>query len=100
MEVHGVPLVVITGGKVVLEEGKLQVTQGAGRFVPTPANNSIIYDRVRQRERTRKPRPVPREPYAGDVIDLAAEMSRNMTVTETETEGTVDANMHFRGKTS
>ena len=51
MVVHGVPVVVITGGKVVLEDGKLHVTQGAGRFVPTPGNNPTIYDRVRQRER-------------------------------------------------
>ena len=51
MEVHGVPVVVVTGGRVVLEDGKLQVTQGAGRFVPTPGNNPVIYDRVRQRER-------------------------------------------------
>ena len=51
MVVHGVPVVVVAGGKVVLEDGKLQVTQGAGRFVPTPGNNPTIYDRVRQRER-------------------------------------------------
>jgi len=101
MEVHGVPLVVITGGRVVLEDGKLQVTQGAGRFVPTPGNNPIIYDRVRQRERVRKPAPVPREPYTGEVFDLATEMANAHVSDSTAPAPAADPNnIHLRGKTS
>lgn len=100
MVVHGVPLVVITGGKVVLEDGKLQVTQGAGRFIPTPGNNPTIYDRVRQRERVRKPVPVLREPYTGDVIDLAEEVARNATITDSADNVADPANINVRGKTN
>jgi len=103
MEVHGVPVVVVTGGRVVLEDGKLQVTQGAGRFVHTPGNNPIIYDRVRQRERVRRPVPVPREPYTGEVFDLATELERNATVADTAAAAVApasDSNIHLRGKTS
>ena len=129
------PVVVVQGGRVVLEDGKLQVTQGAGRFVPTPGNNPIIYDRVRQRERVnsnfspqfsiqfsvlyvnvsifvflqmnyqvRRPVPVPREPYTGEVFDLATELERNATVADTAASALAPAsdagNIHLRGKTS
>jgi len=50
MTVRGVPEVVITGGRVVLDEEGLHLTQGAGKFVPTPANAPYVYGRVASRD--------------------------------------------------
>ena len=53
----------------------------------------------------RKPAPVPREPYTGDVFDLAAELERNATISETAADAINSAaadpaNIHVRGKTT
>jgi len=68
MEVHGVPQVVITRGKVVLDGDGLKVTTGAGRFIPTPCFAETVYSKVDIRERLRKPVGIDREPYTGPVI--------------------------------
>lgn len=52
---RGVAETVITGGRVVLEDGELRVTQGAGRFVPTPPNCQYLYGRVEARDKVRAP---------------------------------------------
>ncbi len=54
MRCHGVPVMVITGGYVVLDEGQdLRVRQGTGRFVPTPAFAPYVFSKVQARERVR-----------------------------------------------
>ena len=50
MTCHGVPSVVISNGRVVLEEGNLLVSQGAGRFVETPCFSDYVYSRVAIRD--------------------------------------------------
>lgn len=74
MKCHGVAETVITGGKVVLDEGELRVTQGAGSFVATPANCGFVYGRVAARENGRAAleKPVQREPYKGAVVTVDA----------------------------
>lgn len=72
MTCHGVPVVVISNGKVVLEHGTLNVTQGSGRFVPTPCFPEYVYKRVETRDKL-KPAKVDREPYTGPVVDLTKE---------------------------
>lgn len=48
------PIVVICQGRVVLDEdGKLQVLQGAGRFIDTPRFSPYIYSRIFERENVR-----------------------------------------------
>ena len=45
------PIVVISQGKVVLDEdGKLQVSQGVGRFIETPRFSPYIFNQVFERE--------------------------------------------------
>ena len=44
MEVHGVAEWVLTGGRVVVEEGELKVTRGAGSFVPNLPFSPYVYD--------------------------------------------------------
>ena len=42
---------VITGGRVVVEEGELRaVARGAGQYVNTPPFSPYVYDRVREAE--------------------------------------------------
>ncbi|KAH8877083.1 Dihydropyrimidinase-related protein 5 [Schistosoma japonicum] len=64
---HGVPLVVITAGRVVLEDGELRVTQGAGRFVPASSFSPYIFERTKRLALMRSVKPVVRDPYSGPV---------------------------------
>ena len=50
MEVHGVAEWVITGGRVVVEDGNVKVARGAGKYVPTPPFSAYVYDRVKKAE--------------------------------------------------
>lgn len=56
MVCHGVPLIVITNGHVVVEEdGALKVSQGTGRFIPTPAFSPYVYSKVKARSKVSLP---------------------------------------------
>ena len=50
MEVHGIADYVITGGRVVVDEGELKVVQGGGRFVPNPPHSPYVYERIKEAE--------------------------------------------------
>ena len=41
---------VITGGRVVVEEGHVKVARGAGSYVVTPPFSPYVYDRVKEAE--------------------------------------------------
>ena len=44
MECHGVPEIVIVKGRICYENEKLNVEKGFGKFVPSKAFNSMIYN--------------------------------------------------------
>lgn len=73
MACHGVPEYVITNGHIVMDEGQLKVTQGLGRFVPTPVNSQYVFGRSSTRDRARQPLKVERDAYTGNVVEVNPE---------------------------
>jgi len=50
MVCHGVAETVLVQGKLMVDEGRVRVMQGFGKFVPLAPNPSFVYDKVRAKE--------------------------------------------------
>ncbi|KTG38743.1 hypothetical protein cypCar_00036284 [Cyprinus carpio] len=72
---HGLPVVTISRGKVVYENGQLFTNPGAGRYIPRKPFAEFVYNRINQREKVGKPSAVCREPYTGEIISVAPKRS-------------------------
>ncbi|ROL47230.1 Dihydropyrimidinase-related protein 5 [Anabarilius grahami] len=67
---HGVPLVTISRGRLVCENGVFTAAQGSGKFYPMRAFPDFLYKKMIQREKTQNLRRVDRAPYSGDVVTV------------------------------
>ena len=79
--VRGVAEWVVSRGRVCVEEGQLRAVQAAGRFLSTPAFPPELYLRVRQRDKTRLPRPVDRS-GAADAPDATTDAAEAADVSD------------------
>lgn len=97
MTCYGVPLVVISNGKVVLENGVLTVAQGTGRLVETPCFPDTIYKRIAIRD-TILPKKVEREEYTGPVVDLTKDFDA-VDLSKLSPSAAQNGAFHHRGPT-
>ncbi|CAH8496019.1 unnamed protein product [Schistosoma turkestanicum] len=81
LQCHGVPVVVIAAGRVVLEDGELRVTQGAGRFVPALPFSPYIFERTNRLALMRSVKPIIRDPYTGPVSTEFAVPTKDPVIT-------------------
>ncbi|XP_036963849.1 dihydropyrimidinase-related protein 1 isoform X1 [Acanthopagrus latus] len=70
LECRGGPALVLSQGQVVYEEGKLQVQQGTGRFIPRKHFPDLAYQRVKFRNQVKGKQGVIRGMYDGPVYDV------------------------------
>ncbi|XP_076371139.1 dihydropyrimidinase-like isoform X2 [Tachypleus tridentatus] len=73
---HGVPIYVVSQGRVVVDEGELHVSQGVGRFIATPPFSQYVYACINERDQVRQPQKVEREPYEGPVNHIVMDGPR------------------------
>ncbi|KAM8842656.1 dihydropyrimidinase-related protein 1 [Synchiropus picturatus] len=70
LECHGGPAVVLSHGRVVCEDGKLQAQKGSGRFISRKPFPDFAYQRVKFRNQVKCKQGVSRGQYDGPVYDV------------------------------
>ncbi|XP_062284137.1 dihydropyrimidinase-related protein 1 isoform X1 [Scomber scombrus] len=70
LDCRGGPVLVLSQGRVVYEEGKLQAQQGTGRFIPRKPFPDYAYQRIKFRNQVKGKQGVIRGMYDGPVYDV------------------------------
>jgi len=68
MTCHGVPVVTITGGRIVWENGQLHTEKGSGHFVELLPYSDVVYNTILQRKEVLRPLKIERDPE--EIIQL------------------------------
>ncbi|XP_034044196.1 dihydropyrimidinase-related protein 1-like isoform X2 [Thalassophryne amazonica] len=71
LECRGGPVLVLSQGRIVYEDGKLQVQHGTGRFIPRKPFPDYAYQRIKFRKQVTGKHAVTRGKYDGPVYDVA-----------------------------
>lgn len=82
MTVHGVADYVLTGGRIVVDNGEIKVEKGSGQFVPNLPFSPEIYDKVKANEAQREQK---EEPVIRSAEDMAIVKSVKPAQDEPET---------------
>ncbi|XP_071389870.1 dihydropyrimidinase-related protein 1 isoform X1 [Centroberyx affinis] len=72
LECRGGPVLVLSQGQLVYEEGTLQAQQGTGRFIPRKPFPGYAYQRIKFRNQLKGRQGVTRGLYDGPVYDVPA----------------------------
>uniref|UniRef100_A0AAQ4PI64 Dihydropyrimidinase like 5a n=1 Tax=Gasterosteus aculeatus aculeatus TaxID=481459 RepID=A0AAQ4PI64_GASAC len=82
---HGVPLVTISRGRLVYENGMFTCAEGSGKFCPLRTFPDYLYKKMVQREKCQAVKAVEREPYTGEVVAVLNSGKRDPGVSDLET---------------
>ncbi|XP_026881775.2 dihydropyrimidinase-related protein 1 isoform X2 [Electrophorus electricus] len=72
LECRGGPVLVVSQGRIVYEDGNLNVQQGTGRFIPRQPFPDVAYQRISIRNKMTCRQGVSRGVYDGPVYDVPA----------------------------
>ncbi|XP_068577934.1 dihydropyrimidinase-related protein 5a isoform X1 [Cebidichthys violaceus] len=82
---HGVPLVTISRGRLVYENGIFTCAEGSGKFCPLRTFPDYLYKKMVQREKCQAVKAVEREPYTGEVVAVLNSGKRDLGVSDLDT---------------
>lgn len=70
LRVYGVPIVTISRGRLVYESGMFTCAAGSGLYCPMRSFPDPLYKKMVQRQKSQAVKPVEREPYSGEVVEV------------------------------
>ncbi|KAL3968671.1 enhancer of filamentation 1 [Sarotherodon galilaeus] len=82
---HGVPIVTISRGRLVYENGMFTCAEGSGKFCPLRTFPDYLYKKMVQREKCQAVKAVEREPYTGEVVAVANSGKRDTGSSDLDT---------------
>ncbi|KAJ0008579.1 hypothetical protein NQD34_015994 [Periophthalmus magnuspinnatus] len=82
---HGVPIVTIAGGRLVYEGGMFTCAAGAGSYCHMRSFPDPLYKKMVQRQKSQAVKPVEREPYSGEVVEVVNSGRRDFGTPDLDT---------------